>query len=321
MTARPAETPLLEAIDLRKRYGSRVAVDGLSFTISSGEVVGLLGPNGAGKTTTLSILASILEPDSGRVLVRGRSADADRPAVSRVRGFVPQSLALYPTLTVEQNVRHFARMQGLGRAETREQCARALAAVGLVERAKDAVHSLSGGMKRRLNLACGIVHRPSLLLLDEATAGVDLESREEIFALVRELRAGGASVVYSTHTMEEAERVCDRVLLIDRGKLVANGTVEEVVSLAGGRARMHIRIRGELPVDWAASLRGVREVVADGAQRKVSLELARDVQAGDVLEGLRAAGVHVLDFSLHSPNLADAFLTLTGRGLREAAHG
>lgn len=321
MSGSPARAALLEAIDLRKSYGNRIAVDGLSFAISAGEVVGLLGPNGAGKTTTLSILASILEPDSGRVLLHGRRAAADPDVARRLRGFVPQSLALYPTLTVRQNVWHFARMQGLTRAEARVECVRALRAVGLEERGNDAMQALSGGMKRRLNLACGIAHRPALLLLDEATVGVDLESRERIFSLVRHLRSEGAAVIYSTHTMEEAERVCDRVLLIDRGKLVADGTVEELVSLAGARARMQLSVRGEVPVGWTTSLEGVRELADEGAGRKLSLELAGHAQAGEVLERLRAAGVRVVDFSLHSPNLADAFLALTGRALREPAQG
>jgi ABC-2 type transport system ATP-binding protein len=321
MSGSPARAPLLEAIDLRKSYGNRIAVDGLSFAISAGEVVGLLGPNGAGKTTTLSILASVLEPDSGRVLLHGGRAAADPGVARRLRGVVPQSLALYPTLTVRQNVWHFARMQGLTRAEARVECVRALRAVGLEERGNDAMQTLSGGMKRRLNLACGIAHRPALLLLDEVTVGVDLESRERIFSLVRHLRSEGAAVIYSTHTMEEAERVCDRILLIDRGKLVADGTVEELVSLAGARARMQLSVRGEVPVGWTTSLEGVRELADEGACRKLSLELAGHAQAGEVLERLRAAGVRVVDFSLHSPNLADAFLALTGRALREPAQG
>jgi ABC-2 type transport system ATP-binding protein len=303
--------PVLQAVDVGKRYGSRVALDGVSLGVRAGEIVGLLGPNGAGKTTTLSILATIVRPDRGRVLVHGRPPSTR--ALRSQLGLVPQSLALYPTLTAAQNLWHFGRMQGLSRDDARAACAAVLDDVGLRDRADDAMQTLSGGMQRRLNLACGVVHRPAVVLLDEPTVGVDLASREHILDLVRRFRDAGAAVIYSTHYMEEAERLCDRVLLIDRGTLVADGTVEELVLRAGGRTRMQLTYRGTLPDAWPAGV--VAQAAGDGL---IGLELASHTLAGEVLHCVRAAGAHVIDFTLRSPNLADAFIALTGRSLGDA---
>jgi len=214
-------------------------------------------------------------------------------------------------------------MQGLGRREARDACPRALANVGLLERAHDTTEALSGGMQRRLNLACGVVHQPRVLLLDEPTVGVDLESRERLLAEVRRARDGGAAVIYSTHYMEEAERICDRVCLIDGGRLVAEGTVEELIVRAGRRTRVDLTYRGALAVGWDRDL-GAQEirVLANGhGSGRLSLELPNHAEIEGVLDRVRTAGAHVLDFNLHSTNLADAFVALTGRTLQEPADG
>src|ERR1700675_995456 len=234
----PAEPPILEAIEISKSYGARLALDNVSLAVRPGEIAALLGPNGAGKTTTLSILATLLKPDSGHVLINGKPRKSDPTGLGRMLGLVPQSLALYPTLSAAQNVWHFARMQGLSHDEAVENCNRVLEDAGLADRPDDPMHSFSGGMKRLLNLACGIVHRPPVLLLDEPTVGVDLASREKILTQIRHYADAGAGVIYSTHYMEEAERICDRVLLIDRGKLIAEGDLEKVISLGGSRPQI-----------------------------------------------------------------------------------
>ena len=311
--------PILEAIEISKSYGARLALDNVSLAVKPGEVAGLLGPNGAGKTTTLSILSTLMKPDRGRVLIDGKPPKSDPRRLGRMLGLVPQSLALYPTLSAAQNVGHFARMQGLSRAAASEACARTLEEVGLAERAGDPMHSFSGGMKRRLNLACGIVHRPAVLMLDEPTVGVDLQSREQILTLVRRCADAGAAVIYSTHYMEEAERICDRVLLIDRGKLIADGTVEQLIALGGGRPRLELTYRGHLLASWIASLTGVHEVAEAGGEGRLALEMESLAQVPQVLQQLRSSNISVLDFSVHSPNLADAFIALTGRSLRENA--
>jgi ABC-type multidrug transport system ATPase subunit len=215
---------LLEAIDLRKSYGSHLVLDGVSLSVNAGEVVGLLGPNGAGKTTTLSILATLLEPDAGLVRIAGATPSPKHFALRRRLGFVPQSIALYPSLSGLQNLEFFARLHGIPKRQAQSECMRVLHEVGLADRAQDPVEVLSGGMKRRLNLACGMVHGPDLLLLDEPTVGVDPQSRDHILETVRRAAAAGAGVIYSTHYMEEVERICSRAMLIDSGKVVAAGT-------------------------------------------------------------------------------------------------
>jgi len=251
------------------------------------------------------------------VLIDGKPPKSDPRVLGRMLGLVPQSLALYPTLSARQNVWHFARMQGLARVAAREACARVLDEVGLTERADDPAHSFSGGMKRRLNLACGIVHRPAVLMLDEPTVGVDPQSREQILTLVRRNAEAGAAVIYSTHYMEEAERICDRVLLIDRGKLVADGTVEQLVALGGGRPRLELTYRGSLPERWIDYLTDVHEIAQAPGEGQLALEMNSLAQVPQVLHQLRAANINVLDFTIHSPNLADAFIALTGRSLRD----
>jgi ABC-2 type transport system ATP-binding protein len=313
----PAEQPVLEAIELCKSYGKRPAVRNLSLRMRSGEVTGLLGPNGAGKSTTLSILSTLLAPDSGRVLIGGMRPDSNPRGRGKMIGLVPQSLALYPMLSAAENVWHFARMHGLSRSEAKEAVARVLAEVGLADRASDAMHTFSGGMKRRLNFACGLVHRPAVLLLDEPTVGCDVQSREQILALVRRCAGAGCAVVFSTHYMEEAERVCDRILLIDRGTLIAEGSIEQLIASAGGRPRMELTYRGQLPPGWLGNLAGVREIDCTGGEGMLALEIISVAQVGEVLVQARASGLQVIDFSLHSPNLADAFASLTGHTLRD----
>ncbi|MGD0075696.1 MAG: ABC transporter ATP-binding protein [Candidatus Binataceae bacterium] len=309
---------VLEAIEISKHYGSRIALDRVSLAVRPGEIVGLLGPNGAGKTTTLSILSTQMRPDSGHILIGGKPAASARTRGAPPLGLVPQSLALYPTLSGAQNVMHFARMQGLSRGDARLGCARALEDVGLTPRADDAMYSYSDGMKRRLNLACGIVHHPAILLLDEPTVGVDPQSREQILTLVRRFADASCAVIYSTHYMEEAERLSDRVLLIDRGKLVADGKVEALIALGGGRPRMELTYRGNLSETWMEQLTDVREIAPSSGGGKLVLEMLNFTQVGEVLQQLRAVDVNVIDFSLHSPNLADAFIALTGRTLRDS---
>lgn len=313
----PVESAVIEAIEISKSYGTRRALDHVSLAVRPGEIAGLLGPNGAGKTTTLSILATLLKPDSGRVLIGGKPPQSDRRGLGRMLGLVPQSLAFFPTLSAAQNVWHFARMQGLSHADAAHCCAQVLEELGLSERGRDPVHALSGGMKRLLNLACGIVHRPPVLLLDEPTVGVDLQSREQLLSGIRRYADAGSAIIYSTHYMEEAERICDRVLLIDRGKLIAEGDLEQVISLGGGRPRMELTYRGQLPDERFASLAGVREISTTGGEGKATLEMTSLAQAAQVLHGLRALDVNVIDFNLHSPNLSDAFIALTGRTLRD----
>ncbi|HKV54588.1 MAG TPA: ABC transporter ATP-binding protein [Candidatus Binataceae bacterium] len=305
---------LIEAVALRKSYGARLALDGVSMAVRRGEVLGLLGPNGAGKTTTLSILATLLRPDAGEVRIGDVAAGV---AVRRKLGLVPQSLALYRSLTGRQNLELFARLHGIRQPEARAVSTRALEEVGLAERAQDPVATLSGGMQRRLNLACGIVHRPEVLLLDEPAVGVDPQAREQILLTVRKSASAGAAVIYSTHYMEEIENVCDRVLLIDHGRVLAEGTVAELITRGGQHHILEIAFRQHPNAGWHHDMPGLIELspLSDDVRR--TFQLANLAQVGEVLDKARAAGAQVLEFSVHSPNLSDAFMALTGRALRD----
>jgi ABC-2 type transport system ATP-binding protein len=215
---------------LTKRFGDRVAVDGVSFSIHPGEIFGLLGPNGAGKSTTVNVLSTYLSPDGGHVTIGGMPVGQGM-AVKALIGVVPQELALYEDLTAEENLDFFARVYGLSRTERKSRVQEVLVQVGLEERSREAVRDFSGGMKRRLNLAVGIVHRPRFVMLDEPTVGVDPQSREKIFDIIRGLQRGGATLLYTSHYMEEVEQLCDRIAIMDDGRIIAAGTLEELLRL------------------------------------------------------------------------------------------
>jgi linearmycin/streptolysin S transport system ATP-binding protein len=313
----PNGVALLEASGLRKSYGSRLVLDGVSLAVKAGEVVGLLGPNGAGKTTTLSLLATLIEPDAGAVRIAGAIPSPRHYALRRRLGFVPQAIALYPSLSGFRNLELFARLHGISSRKARSESMRVLEEVGLAERAHDPVATLSGGMQRRLNLACGLVHRPDLLLLDEPTVGVDPQSREQILETVRRAAEAGAAVVYSTHYMEEVERICGRALLIDRGKVVAAGTIAELIALGGSQPLMELTFQDAAPTAWCDGLTGITQIAVSGANGKVAFHLESFALVNPILERARTAGAQVLEFSVHSPNLSDAFIALTGHALRD----
>ncbi len=219
---------MLEVSHLRKTYGQLVAVDDVSFTLERGELIGLLGPNGAGKTTTVSMIAGLVTPDAGEVRIGGEPLNGDADPKKRRLGLVPQDLALYEELTARDNLLFFGALFGLSGAAADAAIASALTLVGLADRARDRVGTFSGGMKRRLNLAAGLLHDPDILLLDEPTVGVDPQSRNAIFDNLEELKRRGKALLYTTHYMEEAERLADRVVIIDRGRVIANESVAAV---------------------------------------------------------------------------------------------
>ena len=231
-------TEFLTAANLRKSFGGLNAVDGVSFGIGKQEIFGLLGPNGAGKTTTIRMLSTVLAPDEGDVTIGGYSATRESDAVRRLVGVCPQELALYPELSATDNLVFFGRMAGLSGREAREAAAQHLESVGLTERARDKVDKFSGGMKRRVNLAVSLMSRPQLLFLDEPTVGIDPQSRSHIFDTVERLRDEGMTVLYTTHYMEEADRLCDRLAIMDNGKLIRLGRPEELKAEIGDPAEV-----------------------------------------------------------------------------------
>ena len=312
------DEPVLWCKDLRKRFKERLAVDGVGFEVAPGETYGLLGPNGAGKTTTISMICGLLGRDGGEVTVAGASLDRDPGQVKAAIGYVPQDVALYPDLSGLENLRFWGRMYGLAGRDLAERVEATLEVVGLTERAGDKVADYSGGMQRRLNIAAGMLHRPRLLVLDEPTAGVDPQSRNAILGNVEALGGQGIGVLYTTHYMEEAERLCDRVGIIDQGRLVAEGTRRELVATVGERDRIELAATGDLAAlaAAAAGLDGVDEagVVAGGVH----------LVAGDgrrllprLLEAAEHAGAEVTSVELVEPDLEAVFLHLTGKALRD----
>jgi ABC-2 type transport system ATP-binding protein len=311
--------PMIRAEDLRKRYGDRVALDGVSFTVNAGEIVGLLGPNGAGKTTTLSILSGVIAPDSGHASISTHDLATDPRVARRSLGLVPQSLALYPTLTALENLLFWGRIQGMASSDALSHARTLLMEVGLGDRANDPVDEFSGGMMRRLNIACGMMHFPAAIMLDEPTVGVDPQSRGRIFAVVEAAAQAGAAILYSTHYMEEAERLCNRIVLIDHGNIVAQGTDRELIALAGTEPRIEIMTKKALPPGWSNGIAGVGELpweVVDGFAAAATLHTLDQVP--DVIKRATEVGDEVIEFHVHRPNLQDAFLKLTGHALRDA---
>lgn len=282
--------PVLQLDDLAKRYGDLVAVDGLSLKVEKGEVLGLLGPNGAGKSTTVALTVGLMRPDAGRIDIAGRGAPSS-PGVRAHVGLAPQELALYEHLSAEENLRFFAAVYGLSGTKLDERVDWGLDFAQLRERRTGYVRTFSGGMKRRLNLAVAMLHEPELLLLDEPTVGIDPQSRNAIFDGVEALRDAGTTIVYTTHYMEEAERLCDRVGIIDHGKLLALGKTDALIDEHGGKDTLAVEVDGE-------------------EQR---------IETDDALAELnRLAANHAVGpFRVLRPSLEDVFLHLTGRRLRD----
>jgi ABC-2 type transport system ATP-binding protein len=309
---------VIEVHELSKRYGELIAVERVSFTARPGRIFGLLGPNGAGKSTTLGCISGLLRPTAGRVSVLGRDAVHEGPAARRGLGVVPQELALYEELSARENLLYWGTACGLRRTELRTRIPEVLAASGLLDRAAEPVSRFSGGMKRRLNFACGIVHRPQVLLLDEPTVGVDPQSRVRLLDLVREQARGGACVLYTTHYMEEAESLCDDLAILDHGKLIAQGTLPELRSLLGERDVL--RLSGLFdPVLAAEALRGLDGLEVLQAERELLLLAVRDASRllPALFGALSAAGAEVRETTLTRPSLESLFIKLTGKELRE----
>ena len=326
-------TAILDVQQLSKKYGDFEAVKSVSFAVEEGEVFGLLGPNGAGKTTTISMLTGVLPPTSGTASIGGYDIRAQMEQAKRLNGLVPQDLALYPTLSARANLDFFGRIYGLRGKALRERVEDVLRIVSLTERADQAVQTFSGGMKRRVNIAAGLVHQPRLLFLDEPTVGVDPQSRNHIFESVQRLnRERGMSIIYTSHYMEEVELLCNRVAIIDEGRIIALDTIKNLIAmLGGGVIYLGVPQLEAEQVTQIAALPAVREAMPaesagpgedDPATREASMVIKV------VAEHNRQALVNVIgwlnehDIPLHSldilePNLESVFLHLTGKKLRE----
>ncbi|HVG53186.1 MAG TPA: ABC transporter ATP-binding protein [Vicinamibacterales bacterium] len=303
---------------LRKHYGELIAVNDISFTADEGQIFGLLGPNGAGKTTTIGCISGLLRPTSGRVTVGGHDVVAEAQDARRQLGIVPQELALYSDLSAAANLEFWGAAYGLSGTTLRKRVADVLDLIGLADRGRDRTSTFSGGMKRRLNFGCGIVHSPRVLLLDEPTAGVDPQSRVKLLDLVREQARTGTTVVYTTHYMEEAQELCDRIAIVDKGKLLAIGTLDELRRLVGEKDL--VRLAGRFDAAAAArSLEGLDGVevltVASDSITIAAAAASRKLPA--IFAALASAGADIQETTLSVPSLESLFITLTGRELRE----
>jgi ABC-2 type transport system ATP-binding protein len=316
--------PIIEVRKLVKRYGELTAVDSVSFEVREGEIFGLLGPNGAGKTTTIAILSCLIPPTSGTVLVAGIDVTRDSLAARSKIGVVPQEVALYPSLSARENLAFWGRMYGVPSEALSRRIDEILETVELTERAGNRLDTFSGGMKRRVNIAAGLLHRPEVLFLDEPTVGIDPQTRRNILDLVKDLNARGLSVLYTTHYLEEAEFLCDRIGIMDEGKMIAIGTRPELTAGIGMSEVITIAadgLRDEL-ARWIGSLPEVEDVSLLEGEVTVNAKAGSNLLP-TLVERLSADGARIHSIDVSAPNLESVFLHLTGKSLRNQseAHG
>jgi ABC-2 type transport system ATP-binding protein len=321
---------MVEVKDLIRRYGERTALNGISFQIHRGELFGLLGPNGAGKTTLISVLSSLLKPSSGRATIRSLNVVDKAKEIKLFIGIVPQEIALYPTLSALENLSFYGRMYGLRGPHLKKRIDELLDMIGLADRKEERVDKFSGGMKRRLNLAIGLIHKPELLLLDEPMVGVDPQSRNHILESIRALKAEGTTMIYTTHYMEEAEQLCDRVAIMDEGKLIALDSPNHLVERLGdGLINVGVGSADSNLIDILGTLPRVREVRClrpnglpeEGERKAASMITIRTDRAKHTLQEIIGVfdqlKVRMSSLEILEPNLNTVFLQLTGKRLRK----
>ncbi len=313
-------TNILDVQNLFKNYGDFQAVKGISFSIKEGEIFSLLGPNGAGKTTTISMLSTLYAPTSGDATIAGHSVTKDPMAVRNAIGGVPQDLALYEDLSARENLTFWGQMYGLSGTSLKNRVEEVLGQIGLTDKAKDRIKTYSGGMKRRVNIGVGLLHKPKLLFMDEPTVGIDPQSRRAILDTVKDLNKQGMTVLYTTHYMEEAEELSNRVGIIDHGELIAIGTQKELTQQVGETETLVLHIsENEDPQALVDSLKGIKEVLeANVVNHEISVitPSAKDVLA-QVVTKANERGIKINSIDIREPNLEAVFLHLTGRALRD----
>jgi ABC-2 type transport system ATP-binding protein len=312
--------PILEAYNLVKYYGNVAAVQGISFHIDAGEIFGLLGPNGAGKSTTISMLSTLLAPTDGEATIGGHSIIKNPMAVRQIIGVVPQDIALYDDLTARENLYFWGQMYGMHGRLLQQRMDEVLAQIGLTDQAVKPVQTFSGGMKRRLNLGVGLLHRPRLVFMDEPTVGIDPQSRRAILDMVRDLNRHGMSVLYTTHYMEEAAELADRVGIIDHGKMIALGTQKQLTQQVGQSDTVRLQVGDEQHaitlVEALQAVPGVQQAFATG-QQVVLIVLSAAEALVSVVSKANEVAVKIRAVDIQEPNLEAVFLHLTGRALRD----
>jgi len=308
---------MLKITNLSKSYESLKAVDDVSFDIAAGEIFGFLGPNGAGKTTTITMIAGLLKSDVGRIRIDGMDLDKDSPKIRKIMGIVPQEMAFYEELTARENLIFWGKLHGLSGKDLHQRIDFYLEKTGLKGRENEALKKYSGGMKRRVNLIVGLLHHPKLLLLDEPAAGIDVQTKLNIFDTIREASGQGTAVLFTTHNLKEAEELCDRIAIIDHGKILAVGTLNELIKLVGERDV--VLMSGSFKVvDIQPVVSGFKDVETLSLQDgKIVFSLEASKMIPLVLESFFKAGVQIDDITIKQPNLESVFLKLTGREMRE----
>ncbi|SFE63143.1 ABC-2 type transport system ATP-binding protein [Paenibacillus catalpae] len=309
---------IIEVRNLIKRYNDFLALDHISFSIREGEIFGLLGPNGAGKSTTISILSGLTGFDGGEVLFLGKKIGRNEMDSKRELGIVPQDIALFEDLTAQENLDYFGRLYGLKGKLLKDRVKEALAFTGLTERRKDRPKGFSGGMKRRLNIACAILHHPKLIIMDEPTVGIDPQSRNHIMQSIKELNRMGSTIIYTSHYMEEVEEICTKVAVVDRGRVIAQGTKEDLKSLVSSEEKIMVELStvNFTMVEGIKKIESISECVVNGNRLDV-VGKKGEKNVSRIIQVISESEADILSLNVEKPSLEAVFLTLTGRSLRD----
>lgn len=308
---------MIEIKKVHKKYDKIEALKGISFKINSGELFGILGPNGAGKTTLINIINTLLPFDAGKVLINGLNLKQHTAKIKRIIGVVPQEISLYEDLTALENLRFWGTIYNIKKKDLKERCDEILRMVGLYSRRKDAIKHFSGGMKRRINIAAGLLHNPQIILMDEPTVGVDPQSRNFIFELIMQLKELGRTIIYTTHYMEEAEKLCDRIAIIDKGKLIALDTKKELYKMLGNKNKLIIKFKDEINIpELKKILKDYNITSSDNYTIQITEKNIID-KMENILNILRSLELELEELDYLKPTIEDLFLQLTGRELRE----
>ncbi|MED4533744.1 ABC transporter ATP-binding protein [Metabacillus fastidiosus] len=311
---------VLQLTNLTKKFGSFIAVDNISLTIKEGEIFGFLGANGAGKSTTINMIASLLKMTEGDITILGKDINKHRKYAKLNIGLVPQDIAIYEDLTAYENVKFFAGLYGLRGSVLNERVLEALEFVGLTDRQKSYPKDFSGGMKRRLNIACAIAHRPKLIIMDEPTVGIDPQSRNHILESVKELNRIGCTIIYTSHYMEEVEEVCTKIAIMDHGKIIAEGTKEQLKSIITDTKDMIVELRTleNIDLEQLKDIEGIRAIQVDEETNTIKINSEVEVNNfNKIIQYFISKDIELRSLEEKAPSLETVFLTLTGRALRD----